>query len=913
MKSKKEPANLNSLSSDKLELFKYLLDEEGVSLSESREITPRDRDDDLPLSSSQERLWILEQLVPGTPTYHIPEGLYLKGSLNLAALQRSLDETVRRHEVLRTSFIVKDGRPFQYVKPRGKVDLEIVDLRDLPEADRQGHSVQIANQQIRRPFDLVNGPMLRVGLLRLQEDEHMLVIVMHHIISDGWSMELFVREIVLLYEAFSAGRPSPLHDLDIQYADYAIWERRWLESPGLQIQYEYWKRQLADLQVLELPTDRPRPTVQSFQGAMRLLELPRELSSSLNEMSLREGTTLFMTMMAAYAALLHRCSGQQDIAIGTPVADRSQLNIEGMIGLFVNTLVLRIDLSGDPTYRELLNRVKRVTIDAFEHQDLPFDKLVEALQVKRDLSRGALRQVVFAMQKLVNDPISLPDLTITPLVEEIKIGVARLDMSLFVWESGGVIKGALEYNTDLFDAGTIERFINHLHLLLGDMADDPARRIRALPPLIEDRGQQQYPAPTAAAPGLQEVETPLPALQSNLSESESLFWFSKKLQPDVRLYFDYVTAMFTIHGVIERSHFERAFQKLVDHSDALRSTIHEVDRIPLRKVHEKLDYELNYQDFSNHPDPLAASREWVERQSKLEFDFAKQLFDSALLKIAEDRFIWFVSINHIVSDLWSLSVMARRVSEYYKLSLEGSLDSARPMVPYQDYVDYEQAFRLTDQYRQAEAYWARKIANSPTLSPFYRTDSSKQTTLVERVSHNLGCERTRIIKDLANRQGFFSPAVIFATTLFVYQYRITGESHLRIGSPFANRPEALRDTIGLFINICPLDVVIEGNDTFLSLAWKVQREIVEAVRNRSYPVRNPVGGRIYNVYFNYMNASFANLCGKPVEFDLIHSGHSNETLTLLVQDFSASDSFVLGFEFNRDSFNGRQREASVNH
>ncbi|MFP5261772.1 MAG: amino acid adenylation domain-containing protein [Blastocatellia bacterium] len=915
MKSKKEPANLNSLSSDKLELFKYLLDEEGVSLSESREITPRGGDDDLPLSSSQERLWILEQLVPGTPTYHIPEGLYLKGSLDLDALRRSLDETVRRHEVLRTSFIVKDGRPFQSVKPAERVDLEVIDLRDLPEADRKGHSVQIANQQIQRPFDLVNGPLLRVGLLRLQEDEHMLVIVMHHMISDGLSMELFVREVVLLYEAFSAGRPSPLRDLEVQYADYAIWERRWLESPALQIQYEYWKRQLANLQVLELPTDRPRPAVQSFRGAMRLLELPPELSSSLDEMSLREGTTLFMTMMAAYAALLHRCSGQQDIAIGTPVADRSQLNIEGMIGLFVNTLVLRVDLSGDPTYRELLGRVKRVTIDAFEHQDLPFDKLVEALQVKRDLSRGALRQVVFAMQKLVNDPVSLPGLTIIPMVEEIKIGVARLDMSLFVWESRGLIKGALEYNTDLFNTDTVERFISHFHLLLADMAEDPTRRIRVLPPLIEDRGRQQYPsepATTVADQGLQEIEPP-PARQSNLSESESLFWFSKKLQPDVRLYFDYVTAAFTIHGLIDRSHFGRAFQKLVDHSDALRSTIHEVDRIPLRRVHEKLDYELDYQDFSDCPDPSAACRGWVGRRSSLEFDFAKQLFDSALLKLAEDRFVWFVSINHIVSDLWSLSVMARRVSEYYKLSLEGRLDSARPMTPYQDYVDYEQAFRLSDQYREAEAYWARKIADSPTLSPFYRTDSSKQTTAVERVSRNIGRERTRVIKEMANRQGLFSPAVIFATTLFVYQYRITGESHLRIGSPFANRPEALRDTIGLFINICPLDVVIDADDTFMSLAWKVQREIIQAVRNRSYPVRNPVGGRIYNIYFNYMNASFADLCGMPVEFELIHSGHSNETLTLLVQDFSASDSFVLGFEFNRYAFNEQQREASVNH
>ncbi|HVG17467.1 MAG TPA: condensation domain-containing protein, partial [Blastocatellia bacterium] len=901
MTSKKEPENLINLSGDKMELFKYLLDEEGVSLSESQEIAPRESDDDLPLSSSQERLWILEQLVPGTATYHIPEGLYLKGSLNLDALQRSLDETARRHEILRTSFIVKDGKPYQFIAPAAKVNLEIIDLRHLPQAERKGHAIQTANQQIRLPFDLVNGPLLRVALLRLQEDEHILVIVMHHIISDGWSMELFVREIVMLYGAFSAGKPSPLQDLDVQYADYAIWERQWLESPGLQAQYEYWTRQLANLSVLELPTDRPRPAVQSFKGAMRLLELPPELSSSLNEVSLREGATLFMTMIAAYAALLHRCSGQQDIAIGTPVADRSQMNIEGMIGLFVNTLVLRIDLSGDPTYRELLNRVKRVTMDAFEHQDLPFDKLVEALQIKRDLSRGALRQVVFAMQKLVNDPIDLPGLTITPLVEEIKMGVARLDMSLFVWESGGVIKGALEYNTDLFNADTIERFIKHFHLLIEDMTANVAQPIRTLPPLIEGQ-QHPHPAKETAAAGLRGTETADPAEQSNLSESESLFWFSKKLQPDVRLYFDYVMATFTIHGEIDRAHFERAFQTLVDHSDAMRTTIIEVNRVPVRKVYGQLQWKINYQDFSDCPDPEAASRARVEQQSKVELDFAKQLFDSALLKVGEGRFVWFLSINHIVSDLWSLSVMVRRISEYYELSLEGRLDSAQYMVPYQDYVDYEHAFRSSDQYRQAEAYWARKISNGPTLSSFYRRDFSKQTTLVKCVSYNIGEERTRIIKDLSNRQGFFSPAVIFATTLFIYQYRMSGEGHVRIGSPFANRPENFRDTIGLFINICPLDVLIEADDTFISLAWKVQREFFEAVRNRSYPVRNPIGSRIYNLYFNYMNASFTHLCGMPVEFDLLHSGHSIETLTLLVNDFSASNSFTLGFEFNRDAF-----------
>ncbi|RMF36691.1 MAG: non-ribosomal peptide synthetase, partial [Chloroflexi bacterium] len=388
-----------NLPPEKRALLELLLKEEGVDLSRSL-ILPRKREGNaLPLSFAQQRLWFLDQLAPNTPLYNIPDAIRLRGPLDVAVLERSLNEIVRRHESLRTTFRATDGKPVQVIAPTLKLPLPLVDLSGLPKAAREAEVQRLATEEAQRPFDLSRGPLLRVTLLRLGDEEHVALLTMHHIISDGWSMRVLVQELAALYDAFSHGRPSPLPDLPIQYADFALWQREWLQGEVLEEQLAYWKQQLSGSPpVLELPTDRPRPPVQSFRGAHRPFMLPRPLSQAIKALCRREGVTPFMLLLAAFQTLLHRYTGQDDISVGTPIANRNRAEIEGLIGYFANTLVLRTDLSGDPPFRELLKRVREVALGAYAHQDLPFEMLVDALQPERDLSHTPLFQVMFVLQ-----------------------------------------------------------------------------------------------------------------------------------------------------------------------------------------------------------------------------------------------------------------------------------------------------------------------------------------------------------------------------------------------------------------------------------------------------------------------------------------------------------------------------------
>ncbi|HVG17938.1 MAG TPA: condensation domain-containing protein, partial [Blastocatellia bacterium] len=911
MKTSKGFNEASQLSAQERELISYLLEDEGVQLPELQSIARREGQQEIPLSSSQERLWILEQLLPGTATYHIAEAFQLKGAVNVEALKKTINEITRRHEVLRTTFATKDGRPIQVVSPALDVDLAILDFSHLPESSRRPKALDWSNERMRQPFDLQKGPLLRADLLRLAEGEHILLLTMHHIISDGWSTRVFVREIVDMYTAFSKGEPCPLPDLPLQYADYCFWEKQWLESEALRAQYEFWKQQLKDLPVLDLPTDYPRPKVQQFRGAMKLFELPAPLSAALNAFCIKEGVTLFMTLMSGFSALMYRCSGQEDIPIGTPVANRNRPHTEELIGFFVNTLVLRINLSGAPTYRELLQRVRETTLNAFDHQELPFDRLVATLQPDRDLSRSALRQVVFAKQNLLNSSVDLPGLTIEPLIEESNLGVARLDIALFMWEGQDTLMGALEYNTDLFKASTIDRFIERLQLVLEDMVANPESAILELPPLIESKPLPASREAIAAEVIGQEYESIYK--QSNLTEGQLLFWFSQRFQSEVQLYFDRVIMPFSIDLEIDPEHFRRAFQTLIDDSDALRSVVYEVDGVPQRKVLDRLEFPLDFVDFSGHPDPQAAFDDWLPGRCRNNQGTDSGLFDSALLKLGRRKFIWYTNIHHIITDMWSQSLIVRYMSDYYGLSVEGKLESRRPPAPFQEYVDYERRYRFSDEYAGDAAYWNRKLANSPNFNKFYSADSSAQTTQSRRVPYRLGEDQSSMVKELARKEGFFSPAIVFGTTLFVYLYRTSGERTHRVGSSYANRTAEFKDVIGLLFNICPLQITVEPGETFASLARRLQVETIETAKHQKYPIRDPLNNRVYNINFTYQNVSFPAFCGAPVKVDLIYSGHSKYNLALQVRDYDASNHFVLDFDFNYGAFNDQQTRQALQH
>ncbi|MDT5269206.1 MAG: hypothetical protein QOH49_1392 [Acidobacteriota bacterium] len=455
------------------------------------------RDSDLPLSFAQQRLWFIDQLEPGSFYYNIPVALRLKGALDVSALVHTLDEVVRRHESLRTTFSEADGGPVQIIHPALPQSLKVVDLSGIGDAEqREGEARRLAGEEARQPFDLSTGPLLRASLLKLSDEEHVLLFTMHHIVSDGWSMGVLVREVSALYAAFAQGEESPLAELPVQYADYAAWQRNWLTGETLESQLSYWRGQLGgELTPLELPTDRPRPAVPSYKGARQVAALPKGLTDALKAISLEEGSTLFMTLLAAFNALMHHLSGRHDLVVGTDVANRNRAETEELIGFFINQLVLRTDLSGDPTFRELLGRVRAVSLGAYAHEDMPFDKLVDALKVERDVSRAPLFQVKLVLQNTPMGELELPGLTLSPL--EAEGDKSNLDMTLFMRETEQGASATLEYSTDLFDATTAAHTLAQFASLLETIAARPDARLGELREVLARNDEEKRRAEKA--------------------------------------------------------------------------------------------------------------------------------------------------------------------------------------------------------------------------------------------------------------------------------------------------------------------------------------------------------------------------------------------------------------------------------
>ena len=480
---------ISELSGKKRAILEAFLREQGIGKTKSERIPRRTESGPAPLSFAQQRMWFLDQLEPDSPLYNIHMGVELLGPLNVPVLQRSIAEILRRHEVLRTTFAVIDDRPVQVINKNAGFKLPVNDLRELGESERRLRVNEWAEEDARRRFDLTKGPLLRANLLRLGETEHVLLLTIHHIISDGWSVGVFVRELAALYEAYIAGRPSPLPELSIQYADFAGWQRDWLQGERLEEQLSYWRAQLAGApSLLELPTDRPRPPLQSYKGGHETLRLSASLSRSLKELSRREGATLFMTLLAAFSTLLYRYSSQRDILVGTPIANRNRAETESLIGFFVNTLVFRTRLSEQTTFRELLVQVREMALEAYAHQDLPFEKLVEELQPERSLSHSPVFQVMLDLQNEPMHDLELHGLRLAPLPFDSLM--AKFDLVLTVSETEGRLSGQLEYNTDLFDAVTIERMAQHLECLLEHAVSNPDEQVSRLRLLTDDERQQ---------------------------------------------------------------------------------------------------------------------------------------------------------------------------------------------------------------------------------------------------------------------------------------------------------------------------------------------------------------------------------------------------------------------------------------
>ena len=473
----------------KAEILAFLQD---TASSARIQIQPAPREREMPLSFAQQRLWFINELEPNSSTYNMSRAIRLKGQLDIASLEQTLQEIIRRHEALRTNFISHNGQPMQVIQDSYSWQMTSIDLQDLPTSEREAKIQQLATVDAEKPFALNTDYPIRATLIISSEAEHILLLTMHHIVFDGWSIGVLVEEIAVLYEAFVQGKPSPLAELEIQYVDFAVWQKQWLQGETLERQLTYWQQQLANAPaLLELPTDRPRPPVQAFRGAEQIFPIPADLTSALHSLSRREGVTLFMTLLAAFDLLLSRYTGQTDILVGSGIANRHHGQLENLIGFFINTLVLRTDLSGNPSFQELLGRVKAIVLPAYDHQDLPFEMLVDVLQLERAPDHSLLFQVAFVWQNAPASEIELAGLTLSTLAIEHK--TAKLDLTLSLEQINDELIGVWEYSTDLFDDDTIARMAGHFQTLLTGIVAHPEQPIAELPLLtVTEQNQLLY-------------------------------------------------------------------------------------------------------------------------------------------------------------------------------------------------------------------------------------------------------------------------------------------------------------------------------------------------------------------------------------------------------------------------------------
>ncbi|HVZ39800.1 MAG TPA: condensation domain-containing protein [Candidatus Kapabacteria bacterium] len=477
MKDNERLARLNRLSPAKRALLMEKLREEGRQ-RKGTGIGRYERNGPIPQTFAQQRLWFLDRLQPGGSFYNMPECARLEGRLDLDRFNRCFNDIIRRHESLRTTFGMHDGLPVQIIAPELELAIELIDVESLPWEEREPEARRLLFVESEHAFDLINGPLVRMTLIRLAEEHHFLLINMHHIISDGWSTGIFIHELTTLYEAYMSNRPATLPELPVQYADFAFWQREWLHGDRFDEQLSYWVERLARTPMLELPLDRPRPPVQSFRGGFQSLLLPIPLARGLERLALAEGASLFMVLLAAFKTLLYRYSGQTDISAGVPIAGRVRPELETLIGFFANTVVMRTDLGGDPTFRDVIRREREVALGAYAHQEMPFERVVEELQPERNLSFNPIFQLMFILQNTRIPVLELPGLRF----ELLAAGTlsVKFDILFELYETREGIQGWMGYSSELFEPETMQRMARDYRTLLEAVVDDPDTEISTI-------------------------------------------------------------------------------------------------------------------------------------------------------------------------------------------------------------------------------------------------------------------------------------------------------------------------------------------------------------------------------------------------------------------------------------------------
>jgi len=826
------------------------------------------RDGELPLSFSQQRLWFLDRFEPGGSFYNIPAAYRLRGALDRAALAWSLDEIVRRHEALRTSFGTVDGRPVQRIAPAAPVCLHAIDLTAVPAAEREARALEAGMSEARHGFDLENGPLFRVTLMILSPREHLLILNMHHIISDGWSIGVLTTELSALYRAFLAGEASPLAELPVQYADFAAWQHELLQGEALERQTAYWRRQLAGAPATsELPVDRPRPALQKFRGLTYSFALSPRLSRDLRAMSQREDATLFMTLLAAFKVLVFRCTGQEDLVVGAGIANRTRMETEPLIGFFVNTLALRTSLAGNPAFRELVHRVRDAALGAYAHQDLPFEKLVEELRPRRDLSRNPLVQLAFVLQNAPMPPLALPSLTLEPV--DLEVASAKFDWLLSMWDTEPAITGSLEFNSDLFDLATVERMIGWYTELLEAFAADPGRRLRMAP---------LFTAEIAAAFGLAagelEAVAPLTTTQRDL-------YLDHALNPESVVYSLGVSAR--LGTAVDPALWQAAVAAVVEREPMTRARFGEHRGQPVQVVERRAAAPCEVLTLDDPSEEAFAAL--VREKVKVRYDLrAGGLFRSFLVR-GDGGDTALLAFHHIVADAFSGRLLLERIAAAYA-ALAAGREPAQASLTFLTFLDDVGESLARFDTPETERFWAGRLAGVAPLE--LHSGVGRPAQPCRRRAVLAGDDLARLDRFCADR-GLSRAAVLRGLFGALLDRLLGPQGDLLVHDVVGGRPREHAGTIGCFYQVVPvvfgrgrLQPSTALDDWFAAL--RGDRRELGARQNLSVLLgKRLLRGEKLRFFFNFYNFAGFEILGSPAVLT-VHDSFPEDEIHLIASD-----------------------------
>jgi amino acid adenylation domain-containing protein len=898
-------------SQEKRELLRRLLDQDGLRLRS------------YPLSYGQERIWLDQQLHADSCLHHVIGAARVEGRLDVAILERSLNELVKRHESLRTTFVRGGDRPQQVVAPTLVVVPTMIDLRETPEPSRPAEAERRAREEARRPFDLARGPLIRMLLIRLADADHLVVLSLHHIIADAWSLGIVTGELWQLYNASSGSSPPSLGDLPIQYGDFAAWQRAHFQGNTGARDLAYWRDKLrGPLPMLELPIDHPRGPAATAPSGSRTFDVPSDLQASVHTLARDEGVTLFMVLLAALQGLLFLYTEQEDMLIGCPVSGRDRPETAPLVGFFVSILLLRTNLGGNPTFRALLRRVQQECLDAYAHSELPTEKLLESLEWRRDGQAGG-GLPVRVLFNLLDDP-QLPGpsrpLERTITLVELWPDETDLDLNFHFRTRARGLRGTILYRRDLFEPATVDRLVTDFLTLLRAVVTDPGRPLASLGPSDDERYQlrlKRYRAHRAASlDRLDDLER-----LSNLTKRQLLIWVGHKLRPTAPIY--NLAATLAIEGPVDPARFAQAFQTLLNSSDALRTVVEEAEGIPQQRALPPYRYPVRFLDVSRCADPDAELRAWVTDRIGRPFDLAGPLFDAALFKLGPARFACPFVQDHIVTDGWSIWLTFQQLATLYERALADDLPETVSLPQYGAWREHERAYRASSRYLRDRDYWAAKLADPPDALTFYGRSGRKHTTRVDRISCELGIERSRRLLALAAEQGsqpggrhtvLFG---VFAAAFCAFLHHVGGARRLAFVTDIHNRrSRAFKETLGLFVEMVPVRIDVDEEMTLAALVEQVRREMFDVLRHAQYAISNSVHRAVYEAELNYhtiSNVSHRTFDGAPVRTTVIHTGHQEESFGIRVLDFENTGNFTLDFDLHCDLFPEDSRPLVIQH